>query len=105
MAEATADTLLNEGDLQPALKYYQKIHRRHILAHHLLIADFSRRVDFSWLEKLFLKASPKDPLITRHILAIGHRLITVGQFLDPRMIIRAVWVNLKSLGFLPFNKI
>lgn len=61
--------------------------------HHSSIADFSTGRPFNAIERLMFSAAAKDERMLRHFHAFGSRLISVRQFLAPRAIGRALWVN------------
>lgn len=93
LVEETADALLGDGDLDRALRSYGKVHRARLAGHHSSIADFSTCRPFNAIERLMFSAAAKDERTLRLFHAFGSRLISVRQFLAPRAIGRALWVN------------
>jgi flavin-dependent dehydrogenase len=93
LVEETADALLGDGDLDRALRRYGKVHRARLAGHHSSIADFSTGRPFNAIERLMFSAAAEDERTLRHFHAFGSRLISVRQFLAPRAIGRALWVN------------
>ena len=93
LVDETVDALLGDGDLDRALRRYGKVHRSRLAGHHSSIADFSTARPFNTIERLMFSAAAKDERTLRHFHAFGSRLIGVRQFLAPRAIGRALWVN------------
>jgi 2-polyprenyl-6-methoxyphenol hydroxylase-like FAD-dependent oxidoreductase len=84
---------LKSGDpssLHRALQRYAKAHHSALSGHQSVICDFSSRKDFTMLERLFFSAAVHDPVTARHFERFGHRLMSVGEFLHPRAILRAM---------------
>ncbi len=98
LVDATAGTLLADGNLDDALKQYRRCHRSRLAAHHFLIADFSGRRAYNLIERIMFSAAAKDQVAANHLAAFGSRCSSVPQFLSPRAIARALWVNATGRG-------
>jgi len=83
LVESTADALLGEHGLEPALAAYRRRHRRELMLHHLVISEYSRGRRFMIPEKLTFAAAARDPAVARHIHSYAARLIPVSKFLSP----------------------
>ncbi len=93
LVDSAADALLDNGDLDQALRRYRKLHRSKLAGHHSLISDFATGRPYNAVERLMFSASARDERSLRHFHAFGSRLIGVREFLAPRAITRALWVN------------
>ncbi len=96
LVDETADALLGDGDLDPALERYRKLHRSKLAGHHSLISDFATVRPYNAIERLMFSAAARDEHSARHFHAFGSRLIGVLQFLAPRAVGRALWVNAQN---------
>lgn len=93
LVDETAEALLAGGDLDRALERYRRRHRRELSGHHRLICDFSRVRPYNPVERLMFSAAARDNRSARHFHAFGARIIGVREFLSPRAVGRALWVN------------
>ena len=93
LVDETADALLGDGDLDRALERYRKKHRAKLGGHHSLISDFATGRPYNAIERLMFSAAVRDERTARHFHAFGSRLIGVRQFLAPRAVGRALWMN------------
>ncbi len=93
LVDETADTLLGNGDLDRALERYRGKHHSQLAGHHFLISDFATGRPYSAIERLMFSAAARDERSLRHFHAFGSRLIGVREFLAPRAVGRALWVN------------
>lgn len=93
LVDETADALLGDGDLDRALELYRKKHHSRLAGHHSMISDFATGRPYNAIERLMFSAAAKDERSARHLHAFGSRLIGVRQFLAPRAVGRALWVN------------
>ncbi len=90
---ATAAAIHNGDALYSALLRYAKVVEKKHGMHRFLINDFARRHDMTWVERLLFSAAAKDVKSARHLHAFGARLIRPKQFMSPRAVLRAMWVN------------
>jgi len=98
LADHAAEALKsgNPARLDGALEKYRNAHRSALAGHHSLICDYSARKKLNALERLIFSAAARDPATARHFENFGNRRISVGEFLAPRALARAVRVNLTS---------
>lgn len=101
LVDATAQTLVNKGALHGVLKTYAKHHQQRLGEHVFVVTDFSKRQDFNLIERLMFSAATKDVDMARHVALFGHRISSLAQFLAPRAILRALWVNLTQMAPTP----
>jgi flavin-dependent dehydrogenase len=92
LAEATADALLQQRDLEPALHQYQQRHKRHLTGHHRYITSIATGRRFYTVERLSFAAAAKDPACARHMHAFGGRHISAASFFSPLAFARTLWV-------------
>lgn len=84
------------GDrLEPALRRYRRRHRRLLLGHHLVNANYATGRRFNPLERLILSSATRDDRMAAHFEAYGSRNIGVSEFVAPRALARAAAVNLR----------
>jgi 2-polyprenyl-6-methoxyphenol hydroxylase-like FAD-dependent oxidoreductase len=95
LVDATAESLLSQGDVDRALSRYRKRHRSALRGHYWAITDFATGRPLNPVEKLFLSAATKDRVTARHLRAFGSRSIGVLQFLSPLAIARALGSNVR----------
>jgi menaquinone-9 beta-reductase len=93
LVEETADTLLERGDLDSALKRYRMRHRATLGPHQALIARGSKARLPSRSERMLLSAAVKDPLVARRFHDYATRNAGPRDFLGPRTMLRAAWVD------------
>jgi menaquinone-9 beta-reductase len=94
LVEETSEALLGGvRDLDRALVRYANKHRARLSGHHGAICDFATARPYNAVERLMFSAAAKDEKTARHFHAFGSRLIGVRQFLSPRAVGRAMWVN------------
>jgi flavin-dependent dehydrogenase len=94
LVDATSEVLLSDNDLDRALRRYRKKHRSELRAFYLQSSNFSTRRKLLPHEKLMLSSAAKDPVMARHFTAFGEGLISLGEFLSPRSLGRAMRVVL-----------
>lgn len=97
LADAVGSRFQQAGDIDPALTEYRRRHRRQLAGHEFLIADFATGRGYNPIEKLIFSAATRDPVCADHFFAFGSRNIGVGEFLAPRALARAAWVNLRHM--------
>ncbi len=97
LVDSTSPALLNGGPVQvdQALNRYAQTHRAELGAHAFQIADYSTGRGLNPVEKQFFMAAVHDPVTARHFAEFEGRNISLAQFLAPRAIARAMWVNLR----------
>jgi len=89
---------LREGNaerIDNALREYTRVHRANLGGHAFQIADYSTGRGLNPIEKQFFKAAVVDQATARHFADFEGRTISLGEFLSPRAIARAVWVNMR----------
>ncbi|MET9953308.1 NAD(P)/FAD-dependent oxidoreductase [Streptomyces sp. NPDC006339] len=98
LAEAVAPAAAGRGDLDRALVRYARTHRRRLLGHQRLAADFAKARPFNPLERLMFSAAARDAALARHMHLFASRLIGPLRFLNPAAVARATAVNLRHRG-------
>lgn len=96
LVTATAPALLAGSDLGTALAAYARRHRAALGGHQFVLKDFSRRFTFSAIERLMFAAAARDDATMRHVTRFATRYASLGEFLAPRALLRAAWVNLRA---------
>ena len=96
LAEAVAPALLAHDDLEAPLAHYARRHRRQLAGHEFVLKDFSKRYHFSLLERLMFSAGARDEETMRHLTRFATRSAGLGEFLAPRALLRAAWINLNQ---------
>lgn len=94
LVDATAPALQSGADLDRALKAYAMRHRKQLGGHEFVIADFSKRYDFNLIERIMFRAASRDSEMAEHFFRFGMRIASLGEFLAPKAVLRAIWVNL-----------
>ena len=98
LVDSTSQALRDGGrpvQVDRALQRYAGKHRAELGAHAFQIADYSTGRGLNPIEKQFFMAAVHDPVTARHFAEFEGRTISLRQFLAPRAIARAVWVNLR----------
>ncbi len=98
LVDCTAPALLDgggPGQVDHALQQYAHKHRSELGGHAFQIADYSTGRGLNPIEKQFFMAAVHDPVTARHFAEFEGRNISLTQFLAPKAIARAVWVNLR----------
>jgi flavin-dependent dehydrogenase len=98
LVDCTAQVLLNGGagsQVDHALQQYAKKHRSGLGGHAFQIADYSTGRGLNPIEKQFFMAAVHDPVTARHFAEFEGRTISLTEFLSPKAIARAMWVNLR----------
>jgi flavin-dependent dehydrogenase len=85
----------DKARLDRHLEAYARQHRKRLAGHEFLICDYSTGRDYNLIERLMYSAAARDPICADHFLAFGSRCIGVGQFLSPKAMARAAWVNIR----------
>ena len=93
LVEATADALLERGDVDGGLKRYRMRHRSTLAPHQALIAQGSKARLPSRSERMLMSAAVKDPFVARRFHDYATRNIGPRDFLGPRTMLRAVWAD------------
>jgi 2-polyprenyl-6-methoxyphenol hydroxylase-like FAD-dependent oxidoreductase len=96
LVDSTAAAIGYGADVDQALERYRKRHHAKLAGHHFIISDFSSGRPLNPVEKLFMSAAVKDPKVAAHFGAFGARLIGVREFLSPKAIAHASWVNVST---------
>jgi 2-polyprenyl-6-methoxyphenol hydroxylase-like FAD-dependent oxidoreductase len=96
LADATEGAFGSPAELDTALTRYAKRHHAALAGHHYLIADFATGRPYNPLERLLFSAAAKDPVSAHHLAAFAGRTIGVREFLEPRALARAAWINLNQ---------
>ena len=87
----------DEVRLDRNLEAYARLHKKRLSGHEFLICDYSTGRDYNFIERLMYSAAARDPICGDHLLAFGARSIGVGQFLSPKALARAAWVNVRHV--------
>ncbi|MFH9727494.1 NAD(P)/FAD-dependent oxidoreductase [Streptomyces sp. NPDC017254] len=98
LAEAVGPAATGRGDLDKALTAYARTHRRRLLGHQFLAADFAKARPFNPVEQLMFSAAARDEALARHMHLFASRLIGPMRFLNPMALARAAAVNIKHRG-------
>ena len=93
LVDETADALLDNGDLDRALRRYRKKHRSKLARRHSLISGFATGRPYNVVERLMFSAAARDERSARHFHAFGFGPIGVREFLASGVGGRALWVN------------
>lgn len=99
LVDATVPALKSGTGLAEALQRYAKIHKQKLNGHEFVIADFSKRYEHNLIEKIIFKAATRDVTTARHFSRFGKRISSLGEFLSPRAILRALWVNMTAAAW------
>jgi menaquinone-9 beta-reductase len=95
LVDCTASSLRSGAPLAPGLKRYARTVAQRLGGHRFLMVDFAKRRRFNAIERLMFSAAARDRQMARHLHAFGARLTSPMQFLSPRALLRATWVNLR----------
>jgi len=100
LVDATAKPLREGGpkEVDEGLQRYSKKHRSRFGGHAFQIFDYSSGRALNPIEKQFFKAATKDEATSRHFFAFESRHIGLREFVSPRALARASWVNLTRPG-------
>ena len=94
LVDETADALLaGDGSLDGALKSYRARHHAELNPHQSVISEGSKARPPSNSERMLLSAAAKDPAIAERFHAYATRNILPREFLGPRTMMRAAWVD------------
>jgi 2-polyprenyl-6-methoxyphenol hydroxylase-like FAD-dependent oxidoreductase len=94
LVDQAADALLaGAGTLDHALKGYRDRHHAELHPHQAVIAEGSKARPPSNSERMLLSAAAKDPAIAERFHAYATRNIKPRDFLGPRTMMRAAWVD------------
>jgi 2-polyprenyl-6-methoxyphenol hydroxylase-like FAD-dependent oxidoreductase len=95
LVDETAAALLGDGadGLDAALKRYRSRHHRELAPHQSLIAQGSKGRLPSRTERMVIAAAVKDPAVADRFHAYATRNIGPREFLGPRTMLRAAWVD------------
>ncbi len=94
LVDATAEALTRQTNLEVGLQAYAKRHAKQLGGHQFVIKDFSKRDHFNLIERLMFKAATRNQASAKHVTRFGMRISSLPEFLAPRAILRALWVNL-----------
>lgn len=95
LVDCTASSLRSDAPLAPGLKRYARTVTQRLGGHRFLMVDFAKRRRFNAVERLMFSAAAKDRQMARHLYEFGARLSSPMQFLSPRALLRAIWVNVR----------
>jgi len=90
LADHAGPALAGEGKLDRALSRYRRLHRRRLLAHHLVCASYSSGRRLLPHERLFLSAGVYDSVTANRLAGFGERMIGVHDMFSPRSVARAM---------------
>jgi len=77
-----------EQALDEALERYRKLHRKRLLAHHMLISDLSSGRPINPLERRLYRAAARDSLVRKAFERVGSREGPPSDMLRPSLIAR-----------------
>ena len=89
LVDATATSLLDGAGLDRALERYRWTHLRRLVLHHMQISDFSSGRPSNPFERLYYRAAPRNPDVTRAVEAVAARERSPLSLLGPRNLLRA----------------
>jgi 2-polyprenyl-6-methoxyphenol hydroxylase-like FAD-dependent oxidoreductase len=90
---AAAATARDAAALDDALKRYRARHHAELNPHQVVIAEGSKALPPSNQERTLLSAASKDTALARRFHAYSSRNITPKEFLGPKTMMRAAWVD------------
>lgn len=93
LADEVGPALAAGRDVERARRRYGRRHRIRLAGHHNMSSDFSTPREWNPIERLIFSAATRDQATARRFHAFGNRSIGVTQFLSPRTLGRAAWVN------------
>lgn len=82
-----------EADMARALKNYGRQHKKRLGGHEFVMKEYLPGRRYNAFESLMNSAGARDPVCASHIVAFGSRNASLGQFMAPNAIARALWVN------------
>ena len=88
LVDETRGALGGGPELDRALGRYRHTFARRLGPHHLMIADFSNRPRFRWVERLVLRKAATDPVVGRAFGEVLTRERSPFRMLDPRIAAR-----------------
>lgn len=101
LADATAGALHatgagggNVAALDRACRAYRRQVRKHLVGHFAMTSDYSTGRRFNPAEKIIFSAATKDDVIAERVHDFGYRTIPVRGMVNPRVLGRALRVNL-----------
>ncbi|MSR13953.1 MAG: FAD-dependent monooxygenase [Gammaproteobacteria bacterium] len=95
LVDVTAPALKAGTGVEAALRDYAKVHQQKLGGHAFIVADFSKRYAFNLIERLMFKAATRDVAAARHLFLFAKRISSLAEFLNPRIIARALWLTLQ----------
>lgn len=78
-----------DRDIDTALGRYQRQHKRRLLLHQYVNADFARKLELNPLQRLLYSGAVRDPLVAERLVAVGSRNRSPLALLTPAMLARA----------------
>ncbi len=96
LVECTAGHLGSREELKDAVTAYRRRVRRELLAHYLMVNEYSLNRRYNPAEKLLFSAGAKDAKLANVIHDFGGRVIPVSKLVSPVTMGRAAIVNLRS---------
>lgn len=102
LVDITTDSLIRgrAHSIDQDVKRFERVHRARIGGHARVIASYSSCRPFRALvppEKLLFHAATRDERIARQLDAYLNRVIAVSELLSPSILVRAMWIMIKSL--------
>lgn len=92
LADAVAPALRDGGRLDQPLRRYRR-RRRVLKGHQATIEEEAKANPPSAFDRLMVRAAVHDPKMAGHFSTFVNRTITMGSFVAPSAVARAVWVN------------
>jgi 2-polyprenyl-6-methoxyphenol hydroxylase-like FAD-dependent oxidoreductase len=88
LVEQTADALRDRDQLDAALARYQRVHRRRLLPHYLMITDISSGRPITPIERRLYRAAARDRVVSSAFEEVGSRRRSPARMLAPRVLAR-----------------
>ena len=95
LADAVGPALASGGDLAAGLETYRRRHRREVLEHYLMTADYSAARPFNPVERLTFSGAARDQRVAAALERMGSRWVPPHRVFTPALLARAAWVNLR----------
>lgn len=95
LADALGPALASGGDVDRALARYGRRHRSFLLAHHLMMSDFSTGRPLNPLEKLVFSTAPHHPPTARMLSDMGGRGMPLHRAMTPARVGRTAGAALR----------
>lgn len=98
LADAVGYALASGEDLAAGLEAYRRRHRRELLEHYLMTADYSLARPFNPLERLTFSGAARDPRVASGLERMGSRWVPPHRVFTPALLARAAWANVRHVA-------